>query len=110
MNFRVLAVAAAALGTLAVGTATASAATPEAVPQSVTASYNCYGFHLINSHRWEGGCSVASGSIRTITYCSDGSNRVGGWIGARPNPWFVYGDCGSLSDVVNTGYIVETRG
>ncbi|WP_406633203.1 hypothetical protein [Amycolatopsis sp. WGS_07] len=64
------------------------------VSASPTASYDCYGFHKVNdNHRWEGGCYVYSGEIRTITTCDDRTSRVGGWIGARENPWFVYGEC-----------------
>jgi hypothetical protein len=39
----------------------------------------------------------------------DGSNRVGGWIGARPNPWFGYGNCGSTADAVGN-LTIESRG
>ncbi|MFD9701190.1 hypothetical protein [Lentzea sp. NPDC059081] len=89
--------------------ALAGSSEPDTTPPAAAANYNCYGFHLVSPSRWEGGCSVASGQIRTITYCSDGSNRVGGWIGARQDPWFVYGDCGAYL-VQNSGFIVETRG
>ncbi|RKT53590.1 hypothetical protein [Saccharothrix australiensis] len=113
MNYRKLVLAlAATAGAALVGAAPAVAGPAEAsssTPPTAAASYNCYGFHKPNPHRWAGGCSVASGQIRTITYCSDGSNRVGGWIGARPNPWLVYGECGEHL-VQNTGFIVETRG
>ncbi|GAA3700878.1 hypothetical protein GCM10022224_078420 [Nonomuraea antimicrobica] len=79
-------------------------------PPSVKASYDCYGFHEVNGgHGWEGGCSVGSGEIRTVTYCTDGSNRLGGWIYARPNPWFVHGDCGSGA-FVRWPIHIETRG
>ena len=104
----------AAFSAVFVGVAPASAEAVSSIeasaPPSASASYNCYGFHYVNgNHGWEGGCSVASGQIRTITYCTDGSNRVGGWIYARPNPWFVSGDCGSAAFVTG-GIGIETRG
>lgn len=104
----------AAAGAAFVGVAPASAENAPSVeasaPPSASASYNCYGFHYVNDgHGWAGGCSVGSGEIRTITYCTDGSNRVGGWIYARPNPWLVSGDCGSGAFVTG-GIAIETRG
>ncbi|MEV7780256.1 hypothetical protein [Kitasatospora sp. NPDC088351] len=95
-------VAVAALGVL--GT-TALPATAEPVPdQSITAgsgvttadaiaaSYHCvitanYGW------RWEGNCTIYSGELRTITYCANGTSTTGLWIGARPQPWAVWGNC-----------------
>ncbi|MEU6232757.1 hypothetical protein [Kitasatospora sp. NPDC047058] len=59
---------------------------------AVTASYHCtitanYGW------RWEGSCRIYSGELRTITYCANGTSSTGLWIGARPEPWAVWGNC-----------------
>ncbi|MFJ9952314.1 hypothetical protein [Kitasatospora sp. NPDC091207] len=109
-------VAAAALG--AVGaTALPTVAAPAAAEQSitagsalsaqaVTASYRCvitadYGW------RWEGNCRIYSGELRTITYCANGTSTTGLWIGARSEPWAVWGNCPGSSW---TRIVFQTRG
>ncbi|MFF2044906.1 hypothetical protein ACFVVX_31280 [Kitasatospora sp. NPDC058170] len=95
-------VAAAALGALGATTLPAAGAPAAdqtitagsgiAWPTAVTASYNCvitadYGW------RWEGNCRIYSGELRTITYCANGTSSTGLWIGARSQPWAVWGNC-----------------
>ncbi|MFJ9691004.1 hypothetical protein [Kitasatospora sp. NPDC101183] len=77
-----------------------------ASPEVAAASYHCvitadYGW------RWEGYCNVYSGELRTITYCADGTNTVGLWIGARPEAWDVWGNCPGSSW---TRIVFQTRG
>lgn len=40
---------------------------------------------------WEEYCDVYSGQLRTITYCADGTTRIGDWVG--PGHWRLYGYC-----------------
>ncbi|MFE2721186.1 hypothetical protein [Kitasatospora sp. NPDC059327] len=109
-------VAAAALGAVgatALPTVAAPAATEQSITagsalsaQAVTASYRCvitadYGW------RWEGNCRIYSGELRTITYCSNGTSTTGLWIGARPEPWAVWGNCPGSSW---TRIVFQTRG
>ncbi|TYC77464.1 hypothetical protein [Streptomyces sp. CB01881] len=110
-------VAAAALGVLGTTTLPAGAAAPAAdqsisagsaaaAPAAVTASYHCtitadYGW------RWEGNCRIYSGQLRTITYCANGTSTTGLWIGARPEPWAVWGNCPGSSW---TRIVFQSRG
>ncbi|MFC5663399.1 hypothetical protein ACFP3U_10460 [Kitasatospora misakiensis] len=69
---------------------------PGTAPVAITADYKCtitadYGW------RWEGNCRIASGELRTITYCANGTSSTGLWIGARPEPWAVWGNCPNSS-------------
>ncbi|WP_327682701.1 hypothetical protein [Kitasatospora sp. NBC_00458] len=71
---------------------TITAGSGVASPTAITASYRCvitadYGW------RWEGNCRIYSGELRTITYCANGTSSTGLWIGARPEPWAVWGNC-----------------
>ncbi|MFD0273034.1 hypothetical protein ACFVHB_03860 [Kitasatospora sp. NPDC127111] len=110
-------VATAALGVLGTTTLPAAAAAPAAdqsisagsgiaQPEAVAASYHCtitadYGW------RWEGSCRIYSGELRTITYCANGTSSTGLWIGARPQPWAVWGNCPGSSW---TRILFQTRG
>ncbi|MFI6843888.1 hypothetical protein OG535_31230 [Kitasatospora sp. NBC_00085] len=110
-------VAAAALGVLGTTTLPSAAATPAAdqsisagsgvaSPEAITASYHCtitadYGW------RWEGNCRIYSGELRTITYCANGTSTTGLWIGARSQPWAVWGNCPGSSW---TRIVFQTRG
>ncbi|MEU1420283.1 hypothetical protein [Kitasatospora sp. NPDC005751] len=109
-------VAAAALGAVGATTLPASAAPaagdqsisagPGASAEAVTASYRCtitadYGW------RWEGNCRIYSGELRTITYCANGTSTTGLWIGARTQPWAVWGNCPGSSW---TRIAFQTRG
>ncbi|MFF1907078.1 hypothetical protein [Kitasatospora sp. NPDC058218] len=109
-------VAAAALGALGTTTLPAVAAPTVAdqsisagsgaSAQAVTASYRCvitadYGW------RWEGNCRIYSGELRTITYCANGTSTTGLWIGARTEPWAVWGNCPNSSW---TRIVFQTRG
>ncbi|MEE1824618.1 hypothetical protein [Streptomyces sp. BE20] len=71
---------------------TITAGSGVASPAAITASYHCvitadYGW------RWEGNCRIYSGELRTITYCANGTSSTGLWIGARTEPWAVWGNC-----------------
>lgn len=95
--------AAAALGVLGTTALPAAAATttphrtvtPAADEDPNTVASDAYRCAVTADYgwRWEGNCHVYSGSLRTITYCADGSHTTGLWIGARPEAWAVWGNC-----------------
>ncbi|MGW6915273.1 hypothetical protein ACWGB8_15865 [Kitasatospora sp. NPDC054939] len=111
--------AAAALGAIGATTLPATATTlPAPAPaageivagaadaQAVAASYRCV---ITANHgwRWEGNCRIYSGELRTITYCANGTSSTGLWIGARPEPWAVWGNCPGSTW---TRVVFQTRG
>jgi hypothetical protein len=94
-------IAAALMGTLffmaspasaAPSTSTTGAAQETSASVPVPAVWDCYDI-AYQGDRWTGWCQVYSGEMRTITYCANGRVAYGAWIYARPEPWFVYGDC-----------------
>ncbi|MEV6975918.1 hypothetical protein [Kitasatospora sp. NPDC093806] len=90
----------------AAGTTVITAKQAATTPVAITASYRCvitadYGW------RWEGNCRIYSGELRTITYCANGTSSTGLWIGARPEPWAVWGNCPGSSW---TRIVFQSRG
>jgi hypothetical protein len=88
-------IAAALMGSVLFTASPASAApsTSTAVASApVPGAANCWQETASIDH-WAGKCQVYSGYIRTVTVCANGQYKYGAWIGARSDPWYVYGEC-----------------
>ncbi|MFD9892848.1 hypothetical protein ACFWY9_26180 [Amycolatopsis sp. NPDC059027] len=92
-----------AAGVLVLAGVTSSAAAPihrEVVPLAAQvkgdAQAHPYGSHAENDYRdsdneWSSTVTVFDGQSRSITFCNNGTRKVGDWMGR--GTWSFYGEC-----------------